>query len=162
MQSAQSAAYRQTASSPASTPAHRDDPFEEGLRQIAKRLRTSIAQLTEREREFLHDLARAEARYCMPTVRKIAALSRRSRRVDDREAFATLILAESTPDVESDVEKAFETEAPCTGAADVQQRAFELHPTVITAARCRAALERQLATTREALGAVREWQRRNA
>ena len=154
-------------SAPVSTPVYRPpdpapaippdaDPFEAALRAIARRLRESVSDLTLREKEFLYDLAREEARYPMPTVRKICRIARRSELPEDREAFANLILAESLPAIDSScLRTAFDLETPAPGEADPLQRALEHNPTCReTWQRCRDALARQLAASRHALHAV--------
>lgn len=144
-------AYRPASASPAVTPG---DPFETELRRIARALRESVPNLTAREQEFLYDLAREEARYPMPTVRKICRLARRSSSVEAREAFAELIRAESSHPDALPVDKAFDLECPVPGVADVAQRQFETNPNPITWARCKDALYRQFVVSRAALQAV--------
>lgn len=147
-------AYRQHPAAPAMNPVA--DPFESELRAIARELREELGpELSGRDREFLYDLAREEARYPMPTVRKICRLSRRARRPELRERFANLILAESLPAIEPCLRTAFDLETPAPGEADPLQRALEQNPTCPhTWQRCRDALARQLARTRVAFNAV--------
>lgn len=140
---------------PAAAIAPAADPFEAGLRAIARRLQQSVPDLTAREREWLHDLAREECRYPMPTVRKLNRVSRRSMNAEDREAFAELIRADSLPPAPTCVRTAFDLETAATGPADVEQRRLEQEPRDhATWTRCRDALTRQLAATRRALDAV--------
>lgn len=133
--------------------------FEPLVKRIAHRLLASVPDLSDRDRQWLKDIAREETRYQFVTLQRLCDVSRRSRRLEDREAFAALILSESTPADALPIDRAFTLETPATGAADVEQRHFELEPTPITAGRCREALERQLATTKAALEAVRQWER---
>lgn len=136
------------------------DPFEQQVRAIAQRLRQSVPDLTAREVSWLDELAREECRYPMITVRRICAAARRSRRVEDREAFADLILAECTPADAMPIEEALDLETRADSADDVPQRDFELHPSPITFARCRDALVRQSAATHQALRSLFAWQRK--
>lgn len=152
MQTANAPGYRQAAPTPAISPV---DAFEAGLRQVAQQLLATVPDLTQREKDWLYDMAREECRYPMPTVRKLCAVSRRSRRADVREAFAELIRSDSTPIGEAmPVKKAFDLETPAPGMADVEQRAFETNPNPITWQRCKDALQRQLAVTKAALCSV--------
>lgn len=152
------AMYRQGDAAPAVLP----DSFEDGLRRIARALRESIPDLTDRETDFLYDLAREESRYPMPTVRKLCALSRRSRNARVREAFAELIRVHSIA-LESDagVTFTFDLEMRATGPADIAQRQFERDKNPITYARVKAALEEQVATSQLALLAVLRWGEKN-
>lgn len=136
-------------------PAAIPDTFEAGLRAIARHLRDSVADLTERETAFLYDLAREEVRYPMPTVRKLCALSRRSRNPRVREAFAELIRQESLAlDADLSVTVGFDLETRATGPADVAQRQFERDRNPITYARAKAALQEQVASSELALLAL--------
>lgn len=135
------------------------DGFEGQLRSIAKRLLDSVSDLSDREKSWLFDMARPQTRYLMVTVRRLCAVSRRSRRLEDREAFASLVLSESTPADALPIDRAFTLEISATGPADVAQHAFESDKTPITAGRCREALERQLVMTKAALEAVKQWER---
>lgn len=155
-------AYRQGDRPAADVPGMLPDPFEEGLRKIARALRESVAELSPRETEFLYDLARDERRYPMPTVRKLCGLSRRSRNPLHREALAELIRLESTA-MEGDVAitAAFDIETPSTGPADIAQRHFERDRNPITYARVKAALEHQIAATQVALLSVVRWGAKN-
>lgn len=156
MGAATSPAYRQVEASPAV------DPFEAKLREIARQLRETIPNLTDRETEFLHDMARVECRYPMPTVRKLCALSRRSRNPAVRAAFAELIRNECL--VASDdlsVTGMFGLEMRTTGPTDIAQRDFERDKNPITYAKVKAALEQQIASTELALLAVVRWGARN-
>lgn len=145
--------YRPPDPAPAIAP--EADPFEVELREVARRLRKSVPNLTPRERDFLDDLARTEIRYPMPTVRKICRLSRRSTDPAAREGFAELIRADSLPADALSLTAAFDLETPAPGEADPLQRALEQNPMCPTAwRRCRDALARQLVATRRALDAV--------
>lgn len=143
--------YRQ----PVVVPAE-NDPFQDGLREIAQDAQRSVPDLTAREREWLQDMARKECRYPMPTVRKLCAILRRSRNAEHRELFAQLIRNECSSGAIA-VPAAFDLECPKPGRADVSQRAFEKNPNPITAAACRRDLEAQLVTTQIALDAVSNW-----
>lgn len=150
--------YRQSSASPATPP----DSFEGAIRKVARGLRESIPDLSDRDKEFLYDMAREETRYPMPTVRRLCALSRRSRDPIARDAFATLILELSVNgDEEAAVTRAFDLELRSTGPADIAQRAFEREKNPITYERVKAALEAQRATTDLALLAVVRWGRQN-
>jgi hypothetical protein len=152
------AVYRPSETTPAVAP----DSFDARLREIARELRSSISDLSERETEFLYDLAREESRYPMPTVRKLCALSRRSRNPKAREAFAELIREYSIPaDADAAVTATFDLETRATGPADVAQRQFERDKNPITYARVKDALELQVAVSQLALAAVLRWGQRN-
>lgn len=157
---ATSASYR----TPHTPPALLPDPFDHRLRAIAKDLRGpgGVSDLTDRERDFLYDLAREETRYPMPTVRKLCALSRRARNPMVREAFAELIRECSLPgNVDPSVTAAFDHETRATGPADIAQRNFERARNPITYARCKEALELQVATSQLALATVVRWGQMN-
>lgn len=149
---------------PEVAPALLPDPFDDRLREIAKDLRGpgGVADLTDRERDFLYDLAREETRYPMPTVRKLAALSRRARSPMVREAFAELIREYSLPaNAVPSVTAAYDHETRATGPADIAQRAFERDRNPITYARAKEALQHQLETTQLALVTTVRWGQRN-
>lgn len=151
-------AYRTEHAPPALLP----DPFDAALRTVARQLRESVPDLTPRETEFLYDLAREEARYPMPTVRKLCGLSRRCRSPKVREAFAELIREYSLPaDADASVTAAFDHEQRATGPADITQRAFERDRNPITYARCKEALELQVATSQLALATLLRWGEKN-
>lgn len=146
--------YRGSAAAPVST-RKSAEAFADEVRFIARRLLFSVQDLTSDERDWLSDLARDEVRYPMVTVRRLCAVSRRSRTVEDREAFAELIRAESTPvDGAPSLPLAFDLETAAPGPADVAQRAYERAPCPSTFARCRETLLRQLVSTRDALNAL--------
>jgi len=129
--------------------------FEAGLRAVARQLAASVPDLSEREREWLSDMARDEVRYHMVTVQRLCAAARRSTDLTAREAFAELIRATSMPAKQTlPVPVAFDLETPAPGVADVAQRAYERDPNPSTLTRCRQALARQLAVTRIALDAL--------
>jgi len=129
--------------------------WDAGMRTVARLLQEDVPDLTAREREFLYDLAREEARYPMPTVRKIAALARRARNAAARDAFAELVRAESTPlEQQPPVRETFDVETASTGPADVAQRMYETNPNPSTWSRCRDLLYRQMVATRDAFYAV--------
>lgn len=157
---ATSALYR----TPHTPPALLPDPFDDRLRAIAKDLRGpgGVSDLTDRERDFLYDLAREETRYPMPTVRKLCALSRRARNPMVREAFAELIREFSVPaEADPSVTAAYDHETRATGPADIAQRAFERDRNPITYARAIDALQLQLETTQLALATTKRWGQRN-
>jgi predicted nucleic acid-binding protein len=134
--------------------------FDLQLAYVARRLLLSVSGLDERERQLLNDYARGaslhgEPRFRLITFRSLLAIARRSRRTEDREAIAELVRAEINRGAPpSSIELAFDGETGATGPCDVEQRAFEHSPNPITWARCKAALEKQLAATRAALDAV--------
>lgn len=147
---------------PSADPAARPDSFEARLRKIARRLRETIADLTDRETAFLYDLAREEARYPMPTVQKLCGLSRRSRNPMARDAFAQLIRDYSVPvTVDSGITAAFDLETPVPGRVDLLQRQFDRDRNPITYARVKAALEEQVAVSQLALESVKHWGRKH-
>lgn len=158
MASRAAAPYR----TPHTPPALLPDAFDGALRTVARQLRQTIPDLTSRETEFLYDLAREEARYPMPTVRKLCALSRRCRNARVRESFAELIRQYSVPaDANPSVTSAFDHELRATGPADIAQRNFERDRNPITYARCKEALELQVATSQLALATLVRWGERN-
>lgn len=137
--------------------------FDEKLARITRRLRYSVTNLAADEQQLLDDYGRGasrsgEARYRLVTFRRLIAIARRSRRPEDREALPELIRDEiAEGGAPLDVEVAFDRETPAPGAADVAQRAFEQDPNPITRERCLEALDKQLATTRDARDAVLHW-----
>ena len=145
-------------------PALLPDPFDVKLRVLAQDLRGpgGVVDLSDRERDFLYDLAREETRYPMPTVRKLCALSRRARNPLVREAFAELIREYSVPaNADPSVTAAYDHETRSTGPADIAQRAFERDRNPITYARAKEALELQLAATQLALATTVRWGQKN-
>lgn len=159
MPTTRTAAYQRTAFESAA-PRRDADSFDRDLGTIARRLRLSVHDLTDDERQLLEEYGRGasrdgEPRYRLITFRRLCAIARRSRRAEDRDALAELVHREVTDGVDpSTVEVVFDQETASTGPTDVAQRAFEHEPNPITQARCREALERQLATTRAALDVV--------
>lgn len=141
--------------------------FLEDVALLARRLRLSVPDLNDRERELLHDFARAagddaEVRYRLVTVRAFCAIAGRSTRPEDREQLPELIRAEILRDSSEqvDVAAAFDVETSVTGPADVAQRQFERDPNPTTWRRCVDTLRQQLTATHQALCSV--LQRRSA
>jgi hypothetical protein len=157
--SGSASAYRQPTAAPAIAP----DPFEDGLRKVARALRDTIPDLADREYDFLCDIAREETRYPMPTVRKLCALARRSRQPIVRIAFAELIRLECLPETGTDVgvTSSFDLELRANGPTDIAQRNFERDRNPITYARAKSALEHQIATSELALLSVVRWGRQH-
>lgn len=150
--------YRQ----PGADSAARPDPFEGAIKRLARGLRESIPDLSDRDKEFLYDMAREETRYPMPTVRRLCALSRRSKDPIARGAFAALVFELCVNEnEEAAVTKAFDLELRSTGPADIAQRAFELDRNPITYERCKAALKTQASATELALLNLVRWGRQN-
>jgi hypothetical protein len=139
-------------------------PFDKAIARFAVELRLERGpDLNDYERNLLEDFGRGasvsgEIRYRMKTLRSLISIASRSRRVELRDALPELLRAEilrNAPAVS--IEKAFDVETPAPGQADPAQRAFERDPNPITHQRCKEALERQLAATRQALDAVLAW-----
>lgn len=134
--------------------------FDLQLGHIARRLRFSVPNLDGREMRLLDEYGRGaslhgEGRYRLITFRSLLAIARRSRKPEDRDALAELVRGEiHRGTAPTSIELAFDAETGSTGPTDVEQRAYEHNPTPITWARCKAALEKQLAATRAALDAV--------
>lgn len=140
------------------------EQFDEGLAFFARRLRFSVADLDDRDRQLLADFGRGasrdgEVRYRMLTVRHLCAIAGRSNRSEDREALPELIRAEilRTARPQLCLRSTFDEETAAVGPADVAQRAFEKMPTTGTWVVVRDALMRQMAATRFALDAVLMW-----
>lgn len=148
-------AYRQPSPAPVTAP----DGFEDGLRKIARALRGSVGDLTDREKDWLYDLAREEARYPMPTVRKLCALSRRSRNPAVRNAFAELVRRECLEGTDVSVTQAFGIELRSNGPTDIAQWEFARDKNPITYQRAKAQLQEQIAASELALLAVVRWGR---
>ena len=157
------ARYRPTAGRPEQG---RGEPeaFDEALGFIARRLRFSVTDLTEKERDLLDDYGRGaskdgEVRYRLKTLRALLAIAARSNRLEDRDALPELFRAEilRLAGAEHCLTTAFDVETATTGPADVAQREFEKAPSPGTWIIARDALMKQAAATRFAIDALLIW-----
>lgn len=130
--------------------------FVDELQFIARRLLVSAIGLPEADRQFLWDVARGEGRYRMVALQRLAGISCRSVKPEDREALAELVRRECLCGVPSiyDVGLAFDLETKAQGEADVAQRQFERRPTLATRTAAIETLTGQYFATRASLDAV--------
>lgn len=140
------------------------ESFDEGLGLLARRLRFSVADLDDGDRQLLADFGRGasrdgEVRYRMLTVRHLCAIAGRSTRPEDRDALPELLRAEILRHAGPQlcVGTAFDEETAAVGPADVAQRAFERNPCEAAWVVCRDTLMKQHAATRMALDALLIW-----
>ena len=140
------------------------EQFDEGLAFLARRLRFSVAKLSDHESDLLSDYGRGasvdgEVRYRLRTFRALCEIAGRSNRPEDREALPELVRAEILRHARVQVclRSAIDEGTAAVGPALVAQRAFERNPCKAAWSALRDALLRQHAATRLALDAVLIW-----
>jgi hypothetical protein len=131
--------------------------FCEDVQAFARELH---AHATDDDKVFLQDVARG--RYPMVALQRLMAIAARSEKLEHREFLAEVVRRECGAAVAGHcIAAAFDWETEANGEANNAQRKFERAPCRSTAEMVRAALMRQLSTTRTALDAVlshRVWQ----
>jgi hypothetical protein len=142
-----------------STPFLASAAFVSDMHAFARELHAS-APRDEADSAFLQDVARG--RYPMVALQRLMAIAARSEKLEHREFLAEVVRRECGAAVAGHcIAAAFDWETEANGEANNAQRKFERAPCRSTAEMVRAALMRQLSTTRTALDAVlshRVWQ----
>lgn len=133
------------------------------LQRLARALYFSAGpNISPRNREFLQDFARGEARYQLVALQRLIMCARASCKPEDREALAEIIRAELLADEPTKcVATAFDYETTANGEANNAQRQFERTRCRSSWERARDALMQQYAATRaslDALASIRNWQ----
>lgn len=121
--------YQQNAAPLAPERAQTEGRFTDQIRFIAKQLYLSTPRITDRDRQFLSDLARDEVRYPMKAVERLATIAKQSTRPAHQRAFAALIERMSTPAAAIEFAKADTHETVTEGEANNATVRFRHRPT---------------------------------
>jgi hypothetical protein len=148
--------YQQNAASVAAARHLPEQSFQQRIQLIARMLFMSTPRASDSDKQFLHDVARAEARFPMRGLERLARIAQQSTRPEHREALTLLVREFSTPRFGYvSLPAAFDEETRTQGIADMEQRRFERERTRINQERAIEALHAQEIATREAIAAVR-------
>src|SRR4051812_48845040 len=112
------------------------DDFSKGLAFVARRMLFSAMQLSEAERQLLHDMARAESRYAFKTLQSLINIAPRCAKVEDQEALPEFIRGRiaARRTTLCDPFTAFAVETEAQGLTDIAQYKYARRPSDITKA----------------------------
>lgn len=131
--------------------------FATALRDFSRELERDVPDASPQDRQFLQDIRRGEGRYKLVTLRRLAALSRRSTNVAHHEALAEIIRADTLAGEKpaASIAELFTEETLAQGECDLAQLEYARNPNSPCAiVRLRRAACRQLANTRRLLDRV--------
>jgi hypothetical protein len=129
--------------------------FEEDIQTVARKLIFSCPKASGSDKQFLYDVARAESRFPMRGLERLARIAQQSTRPEHQEALAEVVRRWSSPGSEAlDVARAFDVELKEQTEADVAQREFERFPNKANRERALDRLSAHLIAIRNAIRAV--------
>jgi len=129
--------------------------FVKGLQGIARQLYFSTPRATERDHEFLQEIAREEQRVQMKQLQRLISIAALSTRPEHRLALVDLIRLHCDTQREClDVVIASDLETEVQGPADVDTRMFERVRTRATKERALTSLRRHYAALRALIDSV--------
>jgi hypothetical protein len=143
----------------AARPAYQIHHLVSGMSEVAARLPSCIAGLSDLDRQFLYDVARGRHKFA--ALERLLRLAARSERINVRMDIAELVraalrrpLMPATAVTLRDVIRSSDVETAAQGPADIAIRQFEQHPNAGTRAGAVAAIIAHLEADRDLLDQI--------